>query len=83
MAWAKELGCDMPKFTADMDSTATKAQITKDLAQGEEAGVEGTPTVFVNGKHYNGSLALEPFSEVLREELKAGQKLTVSAPVRK
>ncbi len=70
LAWAKEFGCIMPKFTADMDSAKTKAQIARDLQQGEEAGVEGTPTIFVNGKHYNGSLALQPFSEVLRAELK-------------
>ncbi len=70
LAWAKEFGCNMPKFTADMDSAKTKAQIARDLKQGEEAGVEGTPSIFVNGKHYNGSLALQPFSEILRAELK-------------
>jgi len=70
LSWAKEFGCNMPKFTADMDSAKTKAQVARDLQQGEEAGVEGTPTIFVNGKHYNGSLALQPFSDVLRGELK-------------
>jgi len=70
LAWAKEFGCNMPKFTADLDSAKTKTQIARDLQQGEEAGVEGTPSIFVNGKHYNGSLALQPFSEMLRAELK-------------
>jgi len=70
LKWAREAGCDMAKFTADINSAKTKDQIARDLKQGEEAGVEGTPTVFVNGKHYNGSLALQPFSEVVRNELK-------------
>ncbi|MDQ6676421.1 MAG: thioredoxin domain-containing protein [Acidobacteriota bacterium] len=70
LKWAREAGCDMAKFTADMDSAKTKEQISRDLKQGEEAGVEGTPTIFVNGKHYNGSLALQPFSVVVRSELK-------------
>jgi len=83
LAWAKDLGCDMTKFTADMNSEKTKAQIARDLEQGEQAGVEGTPTVFVNGKHYNGSLALQPFSDVLQGELKTGRKLTASTPARK
>jgi protein-disulfide isomerase len=73
LAWAKEFGCNIPKFTADMDSAKTKAQVARDLQQGEDAGVEGTPTIFVNGKHYNGSLELQPFGEVLRNELKAAQ----------
>jgi len=68
--WTKVAGCDLPKFTADLDSAKTKQLIARDLKQGEEAGVEGTPTVFVNGKHYNGSLELQPFSDVLRKELK-------------
>ncbi len=70
LAWAKEIGCDMAKFTADMDSAKTKEQVARDLDQGEAVGVEGTPTVFVNGKHYNGSLGMAQFGEVLRQELK-------------
>ena len=54
----------------NMDSAKIKQQVQRDLQQGEEAGVEGTPTIFVNGKHYNGSLELQPFSDVLRQELK-------------
>ena len=74
LVWAKEFGCNMSKFTADMDSPKTKTQIERDLQQGEDAGVEGTPTIFVNGKHYNGSLELQPFSEIIRNELKASGK---------
>ena len=70
LAWAKEAGCDMTRFTTDMDSLKTKQQVARDLDQGEAAGVEGTPTVFLNGKHYNGSLGIQQFGEVLRQELK-------------
>lgn len=71
IAWAKDAGCDVPKFTADMDSAKTRQQLASDLDQGQAAGVEGTPTIFVNGRHYNGSLELKPFGDVLRQELKA------------
>ena len=70
LAWAKESGLAIPKFTADMDSPQTKQQVLREIKQGEDAGVEGTPSVFVNGKHYNGKLSVAEFSEVLRQELK-------------
>ena len=68
--WAQEIGLDMKRFNADLESPAIKSQIARDLADGEQAGVEGTPTVFVNGKHYNGSLDPQTFGEVLKGELK-------------
>ncbi len=58
LAWAAEFGLDMPKFTAAMDSPLVKEQVDRDLAEGAKVGVEGTPTLFVNGKKYQG--AIEP-----------------------
>lgn len=56
LLWAQEFGLDMAKFTAAMDSPATNQAVDRDLAEGERVGVEGTPTIFVNGKKYQGSL---------------------------
>lgn len=69
-AWAKELGLDMAKFTAALDSAATKALVDRDIADGDRVGVEGTPTVFVNGKKYQGSLDAAVFLPVIASELK-------------
>jgi protein-disulfide isomerase len=68
--WAQGLRIDMKRFTAEMDAEATKKAVARDQADGEKAGVEGTPTVFVNGQRYNGELALEAFKPVLEAELK-------------
>ena len=68
--WAKGLGMDMKRFVADMDAEATKKTVARDQADGDKAGVEGTPTVFVNGQRYNGELALDAFKPVLDAELK-------------
>jgi protein-disulfide isomerase len=70
LALAKEIGLDMDKFTADLDSPQNQAAIKKDLADGETAGVYGTPTFFVNGKHYNGPLNLESIKPILDAEMK-------------
>jgi protein-disulfide isomerase len=79
LALAKEIGLDMDKFTADLDSPKFKAVIEKDLADGETAGVYGTPSFFVNGKHYNGPLALESIKPILDAELKGVKPQVASA----
>jgi len=70
LGWAGSIGLDMKKFEADLDSEAIKKNVARDLADGEKAGVEGTPTVFVNGQRYNGELDLGSFKTVLDTELK-------------
>jgi protein-disulfide isomerase len=70
LAWAGTLGLDMKKFEADLDSEAVKKTVARDLADGEKAGVEGTPTVFMNGQRYNGDLDLASFKPVIDAELK-------------
>jgi protein-disulfide isomerase len=70
LAWAKDIGLDMLRFMADLDSDAIKKAVLSDQADGDKAGVEGTPTVFVNGQRYNGNLAPEAFKPVIESELK-------------
>jgi len=49
---AKEVGLDQTRFAADLNSGKYKSTVQKELAEGERAGVSGTPTLFVNGKHF-------------------------------
>jgi protein-disulfide isomerase len=74
LKWAGEMQLDMKRFTADLDSPKLKQDVVRDVAEGEKAGVDGTPTVFVNGKHYNGPLDPQQFGEVLKSELKPAKK---------
>lgn len=70
LGWAGSLGMDMKKFEADMDSEAVKKTVARDLADGEKVGVEGTPTVFINGRRYNGELDLASAKPIIDAELK-------------
>ncbi len=70
LTWANELRLDPVKFEAGMDSPKTQAAVQREMEEGIRAGVQGTPTVFVNGKKYQGSLDLEPFRTVIDAELK-------------
>lgn len=70
LAWAKDLGLDMKRFAVDLDSPETRKAVLRDQADGDKAGVEGTPTVFLNGQRYNGDLAPDAIKPVIEGELK-------------
>ena len=70
LTWGKEVGLDPVRFESAMDSAKTHAAIQSDMDDGLRAGVQGTPTVFVNGKKYQGSLDLNAFRTVIEAELK-------------
>ena len=66
----KELGLDAKRFNARMNDPALKDLIRRDMQDGSAAGVNGTPTVFINGKKYRGQRSLEGFREAIEAILK-------------
>ena len=70
LAWAKELGVEPVRFAADLDSPKVKQLVDKEYAEGEKFGVEATPTIFINGKKYQGSLEPSIFKKIIAGELK-------------
>jgi protein-disulfide isomerase len=66
---AKELGLNMEKFNKDMQSPAIKSLITRDMNNGREVGVHGTPTIFVNGKTLK-NRSMPGIYQVIEAELK-------------
>jgi protein-disulfide isomerase len=65
--YAQELGLDLARFRTDLESAETQRRIERDREEGERVGVEGTPSLFVNGRHF-----MEPpraLSAYLQEEL--------------
>ncbi len=66
---ARELGLDMLRFRADLDTRAYRAQISADTADARGLGVSGTPTFFINGRSVHGAQGLKVFVDVVDEEL--------------
>ncbi len=68
-AYAAELGLDVAKFEADMNSDEVKKAVQADMKLAQVAGVRGTPTIFVNGKLLR-NRTIEGFKEVIEPILK-------------
>lgn len=66
---AREIGLDMVRFRADLDSHTYLASIAADVADAHRLGVPGTPTFFINGRAVRGNQPLQVFVEVVDQEL--------------
>lgn len=73
IALAKQIGLDTKRFESDLDSTEVKETVVRDTQDGDRAGVEGTPTLFINGQRYNGPLEASVLAPVLDAQLKKPQ----------
>jgi protein-disulfide isomerase len=50
------LQLDLARFDADLEARRGRARIKNDFMGGMRSGVAGTPTFFINGERYDGSL---------------------------
>ena len=67
--WAQELGADMNKLDAYLNSKDYEIQMDEDLAIGKANGVEGTPTFFINGEVISGAQPFSVFKDIMDKEL--------------
>ena len=67
--YAGELQLDGPAFSTCLDSGEYTADVNQDLADGQRAGVTGTPAFFINGRFLNGAVPYEQFAAIIDEEL--------------
>jgi len=68
--WAEELGLDKAKFNDCLDSEKYRSLIQSDYDEGVKIGVQGTPTVFINGEKIVGALPIVKYVEVIEKYLK-------------
>jgi diadenylate cyclase len=64
---ATGLGLDLARFESDLAERRHAPRVREDRLDGERSGVEGTPTFFVNGARYEGSLDLEGLLAAVEE----------------
>lgn len=70
---AQEVGLDMEKFEKDRKDPRIVVMVNKDLRDAAKAGVQGTPTVFINGRLLR-NRTLKGFQAVIEKELQKTRK---------
>jgi len=64
---ALKAGLEIYRFEADISSQRFAKRVREDLESGEQSGVKGTPTLFVNGVKYGGEKTYEGIRGALDE----------------
>jgi protein-disulfide isomerase len=78
--YARGLGLDVQQFTACLASGKFKQAVEEDVQAGSKAGVNGTPTFFINGIFLSGSQPLSAFEKIIEAELAAAQAKASGRP---
>ena len=68
-SYAQSLGLDMSKWTTCAQDPKQQAEVEGDLQDGLKAGVNGTPSFFVNGIRLSGGFGFDQFKEMIDREL--------------
>lgn len=67
--YAQSLSLDMTRFKTDFNSKETLAKIENDFRGGEKAGINSTPTFFLNNKQVETPKSYEEFRKLIEKEL--------------
>ncbi len=54
LAWAGQNAVDTVKLGQCLDTKATEPEVNASIAEGRELGIQGTPTLFINGRKIGG-----------------------------
>jgi len=68
-SYAKEAGLNAASFDQCYGSGKFRAAVQKDLNDGAQLGLTGTPTFFINGREISGAQPVEAFAAIIDEEL--------------
>jgi len=69
VGFAEDLGLDMDEFTETMESEETLERVQADFDDGVELGVQGTPTIYVDGQQTTTMPDYETLSTMIDEGL--------------
>ena len=69
LGYAREIGLDVPAFARDVQEQRYRQEIRRDFMEGVRSGVNGTPTLFINGERWNGPYAADALLAGIRGDL--------------
>ncbi|MBU3979472.1 DsbA family protein [Patescibacteria group bacterium] len=68
--YADELNLNTDQFRSCLDTDKYEENVQKDITGGNQAGVDGTPTFFINGQRLVGAQPFDQISALIEQELK-------------
>jgi protein-disulfide isomerase len=63
--YAERIGLDLEQFEADLADPAIGARIERDVQTGVASGVDGTPSLFIEGRRYPGPRDVESLGRAM------------------
>ncbi len=63
--YAERLGLDLAQFDSDLLDPAIAARIERDVESGDRSGVDGTPSLFIDGRRYRGGRDMASLGQAL------------------
>ncbi len=73
--YAGELGLDVAKVKAALDSKKHEPGIKADQALSARVGARGTPAFFINGRFLSGAQPFDAFKQIIDDEIQRAEKL--------
>ena len=53
--YAERIGLDLVRFESDLPDSAIATRVERDVESGTRSGVDGTPSLFIDGARYRGA----------------------------
>ncbi len=69
--YAKTAGLDSARYEREMREHAHRQRVEEDIQSGEQSGVKGTPTFFINGVRHSGAKDFEALAAAIQLQLQA------------
>ncbi len=67
--YAKELGLDVDRFTADYKGATVQARVDRDINDGLARGLNSTPSFFLNGAAITNPNSQQAFADLIRAKI--------------
>ena len=67
--YAQELGLNIEQFEQDLNSNNVKETVSQDITSGNQAGVNSTPSFFLNGTKITNPRSYDKFRQLVQEQL--------------
>lgn len=77
---AKRAGLNVDEAKDCFESSFSETRVQRDVADGQAVKLRGTPTVFINGRQYEGPLDFENFRRVIQNEIDAAAEAGTALP---